>query len=189
MTDQEQREAARKFISRWMDIGDEKQDCHNYWISFLSDVMGISDVTNYIQFERRVVVDGQTKYIDGYIPDTRVLIEQKGHDIDLTKKERQSDGKELTPYEQGKRYANNMPLDEMPRYIVTCNFQEFRIHDQNKPGEKPTVIELNELQDKFYLFEFLIKKEHVTLSEEMQLSKDAGTVTHRIQRAIDGVLF
>lgn len=183
MTDQEQREAARKFISRWMDIGDEKQDCHNYWISFLSDVMGISDVTNYIQFERRVVVDGQTKYIDGYIPDTRVLIEQKGHDIDLTKKERQSDGKELTPYEQGKRYANNMPLDEMPRYIVTCNFQEFRIHDQNKPGEKPTVIELNELQDKFYLFEFLIKKEHVTLSEEMQLSKDAGTIVGDIYDA------
>ena len=93
-----------------------------------------------VQFERPVLVDGQQKYIDVYLPETRVMIEQKGMTKDLTKPEPQSGGIMLTPYQQAKRYANNMPLDEMPRYIVTCNFQEFRIHDQNKPGQEPEVI-------------------------------------------------
>ncbi len=63
-----------------------------------------------------------------------------------------------------------MPLDEMPRYIVTCNFQEFQIHDQNKPGQDPEVIQLEALQDVAYRMEFLVKKEHASLSEEMQIS-------------------
>lgn len=115
-------------------------------------------------------MDGQQKYIDVYLPETMVMIEQKGMTHDLTKPEPQSGDIMLTPYQQAKRYANNMPLDEMPRYIVTCNFQEFRIYDQNKPGQDPEVIRLEALQDAAYRMEFLVKKEHASLSEEMKIS-------------------
>ena len=113
----------------------------------------------------------------------RVMIEQKSMTKDLSKPEPQSGGISLTPYQQAKRYANNMPLDEMPRYIVTCNFQEFQIHDQNKPGQNPEVIQLDALQDAAYRMEFLVKKEHASLSEEMQISMQAGEIVGKLYDA------
>ena len=147
MTEADRREAARKFINQWSGKGGEKQDSQKFWVSLLHDVYGLEDITKNILFERPVIVDGQQKYIDVYLPETRVMIEQKGISKDLGKPEPQSGGIMLTPYQQAKRYANNMPLDEMPRYIVTCNFQEFWIYDQNKPGQDPEIIKLDALQD------------------------------------------
>lgn len=183
MTEAERREAARKFINEWRGKGDEKQDKDRFWLSLLQDVYGMENAMQNVQFERRVTVDGQTKYIDAYLPETRVLIEQKGMTKDLTKPELQSGGIMLTPYQQAKRYANNMPLDEMPRYIVTCNFQEFRIYDQNKPGQDPEVIQLDALQDASYRMEFLVKKKHASLSEEMKISMQAGEIVGKIYDA------
>lgn len=77
MTDTEQRNAATKFYNDWRGIGDEKSDSQRFWIDFFTNVLGIENVLHKIEFEKRVVVDGQTKYIDVYIPETRVLIEQK----------------------------------------------------------------------------------------------------------------
>lgn len=183
MTEAERREAARKFINEWRGKGDEKQDSQRFWLSLLHDVYGMEDALQNVQFERRVLVDGQQKYIDAYLPETRVMIEQKGMSKDLTKPEPQSGGIMLTPYQQAKRYANNMPLDEMPRYIVTCNFQEFRIYDQNKPGQDPEVIQLDALQDASYRMEFLVKKEHASLSEEMKISMQAGEIVGKLYDA------
>ncbi|MDO4803484.1 MAG: methylase [Lachnospiraceae bacterium] len=183
MTEAERREAARKFINHWRAKGNERQDSQLFWVSLLQDVYGMENVRENVQFERPVLVDGQQKYIDVYLPETRVMIEQKSMTKDLEKPEPQSGGILLTPYQQAKRYANNMPLDEMPRYIVTCNFQEFRIHDQNKPGQEPEVIKLDALQDAAYRMEFLVKKEHASLSEEMKISMQAGEIVGKLYDA------
>ena len=108
MTDAEQREAARQFANKWKDGGDEKQDCHPYWSELSQDVRGVAHVTNYIDFEKPVKLpegDGKihTRYIDGYIADVKVLIEQKGSVHQLDEKEPQSGGEMLTPYEQARR--------------------------------------------------------------------------------------
>ena len=182
MTEAERREAARKFINQWRGEIGEKSNTQKFWVSLLQNIYEMTDISN-IQFERPVTIKGKQKYIDVYLPETRVLIEQKGSDKDLGKAELQSDGEMLTPYEQAKRYANNMPLDEMPRYIVTCNFQEFQIHDQNKPGQDPEVIRLDALQDAAYRMEFLVKKEHASLSEEMQISMQAGEIVGKLYDA------
>ena len=183
MTEADRREAARKFINQWRGKGGEKQDSQKFWVSLLHDVYGLEDITKNILFERPVIVDGQQKYIDVYLPETRVMIEQKGISKDLGKPEPQSGGIMLTPYQQAKRYANNMPLDEMPRYIVTCNFQEFWIYDQNKPGQDPEIIKLDALQDAAYRMEFLVKKEHASLSEEMKISMQAGEIVGKLYDA------
>ena len=183
MTEAERREAARQFINHWRGKGDEKQDSQLFWVSLLQDVYGMENVKENVQFERRVIVDGQQKYIDVYLPETRIMIEQKSMTKDLSRPEPQSGGIMLTPYQQAKRYANNMPLDEMPRYIVTCNFQEFRIYDQNKPGQDPEIIRLDALQDAAYRMEFLVKKEHASLSEEMQISMQAGEIVGKLYDA------
>lgn len=77
MTDAEQREAARRFANKWKERGREDEDGRSYWIDFLSNVLGVDNVIDHVEFEKKVVVDGTTKRIDVYIPETHVLIEQK----------------------------------------------------------------------------------------------------------------
>ncbi len=176
MTEAEKRTAATKFYNDWRGIGDEKSDSQRFWIEFLSNVLGIEDVTQKIIFEKRVVVDNQTKFIDVYIPETRVLIEQKSIDKDLGRKISQSDGSLRTPFEQARNYAQWMIPNETPLWIVTCNFKSFEIHDMNKPGEPPVVISLEEVRNKLPLFDFMFKEDVKELSHEMEISVKAGEI-------------
>ena len=80
MTQAEQSKAAREFSGRWAGKGDEKQETSLFWISLLGDVLGIESPANYIEFEKRVELK-PTSFIDAYIPETKVLIEQKGSKI------------------------------------------------------------------------------------------------------------
>ena len=176
MTDTEQRNAATKFYNDWRGIGDEKSDSQRFWIDFFTNVLGIEDVLQKINFEKRVVVDGQTKYIDVYIPETRVLIEQKSIDKDLGRKMPQSDGSMRTPFEQGRNYAQWMIPNETPLWIITCNFKSFEIHDMNKPNEPAVIILLEEVRNKLPLFDFMFQKEVKELSHEMEISVKAGEI-------------
>ena len=96
MTDTERRAAAKQFAADWQGRGDEKQETQRFWIELLTKVFGI-DGSTAIAFEVPVKLD-HTSFIDGYMESTRVLIEQKGRDIDLRKGYKQSDGSMLTPY-------------------------------------------------------------------------------------------
>lgn len=181
MTDTEQREAARLFINKWKKGGDEKQDCHSFWIELLHDVLGVENPTSYIRFEKAVKLseeDGKvhTRYIDGYIADVHVLIEQKGSKHSLDEKELQSGGKMLTPYEQAKRYDNNLPKSEKANWIVTCNFTEIWVYNMDTSVPEPEKISLLELQDKYKKLDFLIKKDVKEVSHEMEVSIKAGSI-------------
>ncbi len=175
MTDSEQREAARQFANKCKNGGDEKQDCYSFWIDLLTKVLGVTDITDYIQFEKPVRLyeaDGKihTRYVDGYIPDVKVLIEQKESNHRLDVKEHQSGGDELTPFEQAKRYNDNIAHDENARWIVTCNFTDIWIYDMNRPTGEPTKIETVELQQKYPMLDFLVKKDVRQISHEMEVS-------------------
>lgn len=83
MPDTERRLAAKQFASDWADRGDEKQETQSFWLSLLQKVYDVAEPEKFISFEKTVTVDdaktgrGTTKFIDGYIGATRVLIEQK----------------------------------------------------------------------------------------------------------------
>ena len=75
MTDSQQREAARQFFYRWQNKGNEKQDASSYWVEILHDILDVGDVTQRVEFEKPVIgPDGNTKYIDVYIPETRAEV-------------------------------------------------------------------------------------------------------------------
>jgi len=112
-----QSKTAKNFSEFWLGKGDEKQETSRFWIQLLGEVLGMQDPTSYIEFEKRVKL-AHTSFIDAYIPKTKVLIEQKSSDIDLHKGYQQSDGKLLTPFQQAKRYADEMPNSLRPRWIV-----------------------------------------------------------------------
>ena len=176
MTDAEQREAARQFANKWHGRGNEDEDGRSYWIDFLGRVMGMENVTDRVNFEKKVVVDGNTKRIDAYIPETHVLIEQKSLNKKLDEKIHNSGDIDLTPYEQAKRYNDNLPYDEKARWIITSNFAEIWIYDMNAKVPEPTKITLDELPGKYPRFDFLIHKDVKQISHEMEVSIQAGDI-------------
>lgn len=66
-------------------------------MSLLNEVYGVERPAEYISFEDQVKLD-KTSFIDGFIPSTHVLIEQKSINKDLRKPIRQSDGSLLSPF-------------------------------------------------------------------------------------------
>ena len=181
MNDTEQRKAAKEFAALWKGRGDEKQETQQFWSDLLHRVYGITDFSQRVKFEKKVPLL-HTSFIDVYIPETKVIIEQKSQDVDLLKKKKQSDGSELNPYEQAQRYGGKLPYSERPRWIVTCNFQKFLIYDMDevRPEEKPVEILLEELPDKYHLLSFLVDPDVKKITVEQQLSVKAGELVGKL---------
>ncbi len=184
MSDTERREAARQFVNKWKGKGNEDQDSQLFWIDFLSDVVGMENVTDRVNFEKKVIVDGHSKKIDVYIPETHTLIEQKSLGKALDKKLSNSGDIDLTPYEQAKRYNDNLPYDEKARWIITSNFSEIWIYDMNASVPEPIKVGLSELQLKYALFDFMVNKEQKKISQEMEISVKAGEFVGLIYDAL-----
>lgn len=180
MTDTEHRLAAKQFAADWQGRGDEKQETQTFWLGLLQKVYGVTEPDKFISFEKTVNVDNvktgksNTKFIDGYIGATRVLIEQKGAKIDLNKGELQSDGSLLSPYQQARRYGGYLPVNQQPRWIVVCNFKEFRIHDMNHPNDTPEILLLSDLEKEYARLNFLVNTGDENIRKEMEISLQAG---------------
>ena len=173
MTENEQRLAAKQFAQDWAGRGDEKQDTQLFWVALLQKVYGVEEPDKYIQFELPVKLS-HTSFIDGFIEATRVLIEQKGLDIDLKKGYKQSDGSLLSPFQQARRYAGYLPHNQNPRWIVVCNFHEFHIHDMNRPNDAPEVVKLADLEKEYARLQFLVDTGNEQIKREMEISLQAG---------------
>jgi len=183
MTDAQQKKAAKEFATYWKDKGYEKGESQAFWLSLLRDVYGIEHPEQFISFEDKVKLDN-TSFIDGYIPSTHVMIEQKSLGKDLRKAIKQSDGSMLSPFQQAKRYSAELPYDDRPRWIITCNFGEFLIYDMNKPNSEPEQIFLKDLPKKYYQLQFLVDTANTDFEKEMQLSVDAGKITEKLYKAL-----
>ena len=175
----EQKRQAREFVKRWENRGNERQDSQSFWIDLLQSVFGLEKPTDYIRFEDKVVLD-HASFIDAYIDQTNVMIEQKGATKDLNKAIKQSDGTYLTPFQQAKRYSANLPYSQRPRWIITCNFKEFYIYDMEQPNAEAIVIKLADLEKEYYRLEFLVDKTNEHLEREMQISIQAGEIVGEI---------
>lgn len=173
MTDTERKVAAKDFAEYWKDKGYEKGESQKFWLSLLGEVLGVEHPAQFIQFENQVKLDN-TSFIDGTIPSTHVLIEQKSAGKDLRKGIRQSDGTFLTPFQQAKRYSSELPYSERPRWIITCNFQEFLIYDMEKPTGEPETIYLKDLPKEYYRLQFLTDTGSELIRKEMEISIKAG---------------
>ncbi len=173
MRETEQKAAAKRFAEKWKGKGYEKGESQKFWLSLLRDVYGVEHPEDFITFEDQVHLD-HTSFIDGMIPSTKVMIEQKGLGKNLNKAIRQSDGTLLTPFEQAKRYIVELPVSQHPRWVVTCNFEQFYVYDMEKPGGDPEIILLENLPNEYYRLEFLVKVGNEHLQREMEVSIAAG---------------
>ena len=175
MNDLEIKKQAKAFAEYWANKGYEKGESQKFWLDLLEHVLGVSNARDYITFEDQVKLD-HTSFIDGFIPATHILIEQKGRDKDLRKAIKQSDGTLLTPFQQAKRYSAELPYSQRPRWIITCNFQEFLIYDMEKPNGEPESILLKNLAKEYYRLQFIVNSENENIKKEMEISIKAGEI-------------
>ena len=183
MTPSEQKRAAARFARQWQGRGYEKGQSQTFWLSLLHDVLGVEHPDRFITFEDQVHLD-HTSFIDGFIPATHVLIEQKSIGKNLRDPIVQSDGSRLTPFQQAKRYAAELPYSERPRWIVTCNFGEWLVYDMERPNDEPASILLADLERDYYRLLFLVDSGNHHLQREMQVSLQAGELVGRLYDAL-----
>lgn len=183
MTEREQRPAAREFAEYWKDKGYEKGESQPFWLSLLRQVFGVTTPERAIIFEDQVML-GHTSFIDARIPETRVLIEQKGKHKSLTEKIKQSDGTMLTPFQQAKRYIPSLPLSEHPRWVVVSNFEEIHVYDMERPSGEPEIIKLEEFETDYYRLEFLVRSNAEVAAKEQEISIQAGELVGRLYDAL-----
>ncbi len=178
-SDTKQRQAAKAFVKDWLGKGYEKGETARFWMDLLGRVFGITNPAQFIQFElpvKTILKEKGSDFIDGYIPTTKVLIEQKGSKVNLSEKYRQSDGSELTPYQQARRYAAGLPQSQYPRWIVACNFTSFEVHDMERPNDAPEVVQLADLEKEYTRLSFLVDDTNVHLKKELDVSIQAGEI-------------
>ncbi|MBR4358987.1 MAG: class I SAM-dependent DNA methyltransferase [Butyrivibrio sp.] len=174
-----------KFISKWQGRGKEKQDDQAYWTDLLSYIFELTDITSRIEPQKDVIgPDGNTKWIDIYIPETKVLIEQKSLNINLAKPQAGHDG--MTPYEQAKMYNDSLRLSEKARWIVTSNFAEIWIYDMEskKPEDSVTIVKLDNLVREYKQLRFLYDPQVEQIKREFEISKEAGEEIGKIYDAL-----
>lgn len=177
----DRKKTAAEFASRWEGRGYEKGETASFWTDFLVNVMGMEHPGDECRFEQRVRGGG---FIDVWLPEQGVLIEQKSSGIDLDKPEVRQ-GREVTPYQQALAYAQQMPLNQQPRWIVVCNFETFRIHDRDKADPERDYVEvpLARLADDIALFSFFSGKSARSVREK-QASIKAGELIGKLHAAL-----
>ncbi len=171
MTETEQRKAARAFAERYKGVGYEMGNAQEFWRTLLSDVFGV-DTHGYLEYEKKVKNVGR---IDVYIPKTQVLIEHK------------SLGKNLDDaYKQAREYERELPHDEQPRWIITCDFAEFHIYNTNHRNDPPLVIMLSDLEREYHKLDFLVDTSNnaSAVQREVEISQAAGGVVQKLYDAL-----
>ena len=188
MTQMEQKKAAKKFVKNWSGHGYEKGESQKFWIDLLTSVFAVTDIASFIFFEEQVKDCIQNKtitnFIDACIPSTRVMIEQKSSHKDLREPIKQSDGRLLTPFHQAKKYVADLPLSQHPKWIVTCNFDEFLIYDMERPGGQPEQVFLKDLKKDFYRLSFLVDQKNENIRREEEISLKAGKLVGKLYDVI-----
>ncbi len=180
-----QQAAAEKFVAYWSaQGGSERSQCHQFWDSLLGEVLGVTDLKRFIDYEKPVYFnDGTTKSLDAWIPSTKVLIEHKSRGIDLDAPQAHHRGQ--TPFQQAWNYDNNRPLSEKARWIVVCNFDEMRIHDMeaDRPETAFQRIALADLPKECHRLQFLVQSADAIRAKELEVSVKAGRVVGKLYNA------
>lgn len=183
MTDLEQKKKVKEFTEFWKDKGYEKGQSQIFWTTLLTNVFGVENISEFIEFEDQVHIDKTTGFIDGYIPSTKVLIEQKSIEKDLRKPIKQSDGSLLNPFQQAKKYIAELPVSKHPKWVITCNFKSFLVYDMNNPNSEPEEILLKNLPKEYYRLSFLVDEKSEHLKKEEELSFRAGELVGKLYDA------
>ena len=178
------KKAAQKFREYWtFRRGSEKGEDQQFWNMLLRDVLGMEDVEQRTQPQVPVQMKDTVKFLDLWIPETKVLIEHKSRGIKLDAPQAGHGGK--TPFEQALEYNIARPFSDKARWIVTCNFDEIWVYDMNQPLAEPQKIALGNLPQEVARLGFLVDSSVKSVREqEKDISIKAGRIVGELYKAL-----
>ncbi len=135
------KDRALNFSKEWADTSNEDADAKPFLVEFFN-VFGISS-KRVSTFEHRVKKLGDK---DGYIDllwKGTILIEMKSRGKNLDK-----------AYQQAIDYTHGLKQNELPKYILICDFENFRLYDLEE--DKIVEFKLNELVSNVQHFGYIL---------------------------------
>jgi len=137
------KDRALHFSKEWADTSNEEADAKPFLIEFF-EVFGISR-KRVSTFEHKVKkLDESNGYIDLLWKGT-ILIEMKSRGKNLDK-----------AYQQAKDYTHGLKQHELPKCILVCDFETFRLHDLESAEGKFIEFKLKDLVEYVREFGYMI---------------------------------
>lgn len=184
-------DAAKEFAQRWTTIlakvepgqNNERRDTRRFWGDLLTNVLGVPSalLPSCVDFEK----PARGRRIDVYVHDRKFLCEQKPVGADLDKPERRG-GRVETAFQRALWCAERLSSCDRVRWVMTCNFETFRIYDLADDAPQATMAEfsLHELPNRLDLLSFLTSESTSRLHKEQELSVTAGSYVARIHDSL-----
>ena len=184
----------RAFVNKWKNKGNEKQDTHPFWEGLVECLLGVKHGYYCLDWEQKVPKralveeNGENpKYLDCYLITSRCVIEQKSFDVSLDEKRTIIEGKPKNALQQAQWYYDNMnrPDDgKKGRYTIACNFQEFRIFDNNHGDTLYETLRLEDLPRRWPYLRRVLMGGETTINDNAQ-DAAAKTASGFVSRLYD----
>jgi hypothetical protein len=156
---------ALAFSKEWKDETSEDAEAKSFWDGFLH-IFGISR-RRVATFEEAVAREGRGKGFIDLLWKGTLLIEHKSRGKDLAR-----------AYTQAKDYFPGLKEHELPRYIIVCDFANFRIYDLDAGTDH--AFTLNKLVDNLHLFDFLSGYKRHTFQDQAPINIAAAEMMAKL---------
>jgi len=163
---------AAAFSNKWKDEVNEDAEAKSFWDDFFN-IFGISRY-RVASFEKAVKkLDDKQGYID-LLWKGNILIEHKSRGKDLNK-----------AFTQAKDYFPGLKEKELPRYILVCDFEKFRLYDleSNQSNE----FSIAQLKDNVALFGFMAGYEKKIYKEQDPVNIDAAELMGQLHDKLKAI--
>ncbi|WP_199170166.1 type IIL restriction-modification enzyme MmeI [Hydrogenovibrio sp. SC-1] len=160
---------AHRFVQTYSEAQKENAESQ----SFLNDFFAIFGIPRrrVASFERPVKVDEKgTKRIDLFWPGV-LLVEMKSQGQNLE-----------SAYQQGMGYFRGLKDEELPRYVMVCDLNTFKLYDLDQKHDY--TIQLADLVDNLDLFSFMLGKEKQDITE-YELNERAALLLGQLHDSLE----
>jgi hypothetical protein len=166
------RARAASFVNEWHDAHYEKGETQSFYNEFF-EVFGVPR-RRVASFERSVrPKPGERGFIDLFWPG-KLLVEQK------------SAGRDLRPAKkQALSYFEGLRDDELPRYILLSDFQNFELYDLDTDPDQPVSFRLKELPDRVRDFGFILGQEKRVFKDQDPVNIAASEMMGALHDALE----
>lgn len=160
---------AHQFVNDYTDAVKENAESQSFLNAFF-EVFGINR-KRVASFEHQVKTDDKgTKRIDLFWPGV-LLVEMKSTGQNLDK-----------AYQQGMGYFKGIKDEELPRYVMVCDLNAFKLYDLEDGHDY--AFELHELVDNLHLFDFMQGKQIQDITE-FDLNEKAAILLGQLHDALE----
>lgn len=167
----EVRARAATFSERWRDAKRESADKHSFWNEFFA-CLGV-DAKTAVTYEQRVanLPANRQGFIDVFIPG-KLIIEHKSAGLDLRRAN-----------DQALDYFDWLPEAQRPRYILTCDFQRWHLHDLEE--DRQWRFTLPELKKHITAFAFIPGVEVRQFKNQKPVNPKATELLTKLHRQLE----